>query len=417
LIVSKKKEIDNTSDVVNNSPNINSKQDPDVTVQGDQNPGNSSDSPFDMFGDDRDSSNEVKPHKGHIRKIIDTTDDKEGYYRPQLGEIMGNRYRIIGYFGKGVFSNVLKAKDLITDTDVAIKLLRNNDYMKRTGLGEVKILETLTITDPERKYSTIKLITHFVDRHHLCLVFEAMDMNLRQLIKKLGKKTGLDINDVRVIAFKILKALYHLKSNGIIHADLKPDNMLVNQEKDDLKVADLGSAMLCEDIIETPILTSRYYRAPEIILGLKYDCAIDMFSFGCCLFECATGETLFKSRDNNDHLRMVMDFSGMVPKKMLAKGKYSAEHFDENFNFLERRFDPVTKKEILQPRLISKPSRSIFQELLDCFFPEEEREKELVRHLADLIDRSIIPDPQKRITPDEALLHPLFSSQYNPKKE
>jgi len=68
--------------------------------------------------------------------------------------------------------------------------------MKRTGLGEVKILETLTTTDPERKYSTIKLISHFVDRHHLCLVFEAMDMNLRQLIKKLGKKTGLDINDI-----------------------------------------------------------------------------------------------------------------------------------------------------------------------------------------------------------------------------
>jgi len=233
----------------------------------------------------------------------------------------------------------------------------------------------------------------------------------------LAKKTGLDINDVRVIAFKILKALYHLKSNGIIHADLKPDNMLVNQDRDDVKVADLGSAMMVADIIETPILCSRYYRAPEIILGLKYDCGIDMFSFGCCLYECATCETLFKSRDNNDHLRMIMEYSGMFPKKMLAKGKYSAEHFDENFNFLEKRFDPVTKKEILQPRLVTKPSKGIFQELLDCFFPEEERDKELVRHLADLIDKCLVPDPQKRITPDEALLHPLFSSQYNLKKE
>jgi serine/threonine-protein kinase PRP4 len=245
-----------------------------------------------------------------------------------------------------------------------------------------------------------------------------MDMNLRQLIKKLGKKTGLDINDVRVIAFKILKALYHLKTNGIIHADLKPDNMLVNQDRDDVKVADLGSAMLCEDTIDTPILVSRYYRAPEIILGVRYDCAIDMFSFGCCLYECATGETLFKSRDNNDHLRMIMEFTGMIPKKMLAKGKYSLEHFDESYNFLDRRCDPVTKKEILQPRLVSiKGSRNIYQELLDCFFPEEERDKELVKHLADLVERCLIPDPQKRITPDEALLHPLFSSQYNLKKE
>jgi serine/threonine-protein kinase PRP4 len=390
-------------DSVTNSPNKNPTQ-----VEGEIDS-----SPFDMFGDDRDSSTEVKPHKGHIRKNVDSTDDKEGYYRPQLGEIMGNRYRIVGYFGKGVFSNVLKAKDLITDTDVAIKLLRNNDYMKKTGLGEVKILETLTVTDPERKYCTIKLITHFVERQHLCLVFEAMDINLRQLIKKLGKKTGLDLNDVRVIAFKILKALFHLKSNRIIHADLKPDNMLINQDRDDIKVADLGSAMLCDDIIETPILVSRYYRAPEIILGLKYDCALDMFSFGCCIYECATGETLLKSRDNNDHLRMLMEYSGMFPKKMLAKGKYTTEHFDESFSFLERRVDNITNKEIVIPKIIAKPSKSIHQELLDCFFPEEEREKELVRHLADLIERSIIPDPQKRLTPDEALLHPLFHAQYN----
>jgi len=165
--------------------------------------------------------------------------------------------------------------------------------------------------------------------------------------------------------------------------------------------------------VETPLLVSRFYRAPEIVLGLKYDFSMDMFSYGCCLFEFSTGDTLFKSKNNNEHLRMIMEIRGMFPKKMLTKGKFTLEHFDENFRFLEHIFDPVSKKEIVQPKMIAKPSRNITKELIQSFNPTTDREKDLVRQLSDLIDKCLTPDPNKRLTPEEALLHPLFSKRNN----
>src|SRR5688572_20679334 len=87
---------------------------------------------------------------------------------------------------------------------VAIKLLRNNDHMKRTGKKEIQVLKQLRASDPEAKYNNIVLLSDFIDREHLCLVFEPMELNLRQLIKKTGSK-GLNINAVRVYGFKLLK--------------------------------------------------------------------------------------------------------------------------------------------------------------------------------------------------------------------
>jgi len=210
-----------------------------------------------------------------------------------------------------------------------------------TGLGESKILSVLAEKDPECKYNTIQVITQFFEHEHLCLVFPAMNMNLRQLVKK----RALSMSSVRVIAFRILRALYHLKRCNVIHADLKLDNILISENLSDLKVADLGSAFLSTDpIVETPLLVARYCRSPEIILGLPYGHPIDMFSFGCGLYELSTREPLFRSKDNNDHLFMIMDIFGMLPKKMLALGQFTSEHFDENSRFLERKWDPIINK-------------------------------------------------------------------------
>jgi len=271
----------------------------------------------------------------------------------------------------------------------------------------------LTNSDPTGKCNTIRLLEHFVEREHLCLVFEAMDMNLRSLLKKYGKGVGLGIPAVRVMAFKILKALHHLKVNRVLHCDLKPDNMLVSQDRSEVKIADLGSASLStEEIVPTPLLVSRYYRAPELILGLKYDHAIDMFAFGCCLYEFATGTFLLKSKDNNDHLRMILEMRGMFPKKFLAKGLFTKDHFDDSGRFMERVRDPVSGKDIAIPRTFgAKPIRNITKELLDSFSDCSASDKELAPLLADLIDRCLLAVPELRITPEEALQHTFFTKQ------
>lgn len=96
------------------------------------------------------------------------------------------------------------------------------------------------------------------------------DMNLRELTKRYGRGIGLSINAVRVYAQQMLVSLYHLKNCGVLHADIKPDNILVNDRRTVVKLCDFGSAMFSGDNEITPYLVSRFYRAPEVILGLPY---------------------------------------------------------------------------------------------------------------------------------------------------
>jgi len=210
----------------------------------------------DIFGDTEENQNivGVKPLE---RRDVEPSDDGDGYYCFRLGEVLGGKYMVVGYHGKGVFGNVLKCQDIETNAEVAIKLLRNNEHMKRTGKKEVKMLQMLRETDPMNKYNNIRLIADFEDRDHLCLVFEPMDMNMRQLLKKTGGQ-GLRVTAVRIYAFKLLKALYHLDCNNIIHADMKPDNILIDKGRTVVKLADLGSAMEVQEAEPMPLLVSRY---------------------------------------------------------------------------------------------------------------------------------------------------------------
>jgi len=89
-------------------------------------------------------------------------------------------------------------------------------------------------------------------------------MNLREVVSKYGREVGLNIKAVRLYAQQLFRALSLLKKCQIIHADIKPDNMLVNQGKNVLKLADLGSASYVTENEITPYLVSRFYRAPEI---------------------------------------------------------------------------------------------------------------------------------------------------------
>ncbi len=111
------------------------------------------------------------------------------------------------------------------------------------------------------------------------------DINLRELTKKYGAGVGLNLDGVCVYAKQMLVALHHLKNCGVLHADIKPDNILVNKKRNIVKLCDFGSAMLSGDNELTPYLVSRFYRAPEVILGLKYgrlitwDCMLPGWTF------------------------------------------------------------------------------------------------------------------------------------------
>lgn len=162
--------------------------------------------------------------------LNDNWDDAEGYYKVRIGEILDGRYAVFGHTGQGVFSNVIRARDMARDgRDVAVKIIRSNEIMHKTGLKELEMLKRLNDVDHEDKFHTLRLYRHFYHKSHLCLVFEPLSMNLREVLKKYGKDIGLHIKAVRSYSQQLLLALKLLKKCNILHADIKPDNILVSE--------------------------------------------------------------------------------------------------------------------------------------------------------------------------------------------
>jgi len=199
---------------------------------------------------------------------LDTAADAEGYYQVILGEHLDSgRYQVFSSVGKGMFANVVRARVLQSETgeaskEVAIKIIRSQESMfvascprpflmcslevrYKAGQKEVQILNKLRQSDPEDKKHVVRLERTFEHRGHLCLVFESLrsllssissdvvlmfpsySMNLRDVVKRFGKDVGLNIRAVRAYAQQLFVALSLLRKCNVMHADIKPDNILV----------------------------------------------------------------------------------------------------------------------------------------------------------------------------------------------
>ncbi|KAG0308653.1 U4/U6 small nuclear ribonucleoprotein prp4 [Dissophora globulifera] len=341
--------------------------------------------------------------------LVDNWDDAEGYYRFGHGEMLDGRYLVTNVLGKGVFSSVVKARDSKDgEAEVAIKILRSNETMYKAGKKELDILKRLMENDPYNRKHVIRLLRHFDHRGHLCLVFESLSMNLREVLKKFGKDVGLNINAVRIYAQQLFLALSLLKKSNVLHADIKPDNILVNESKNVLKLCDLGSASDTTENEITPYLVSRFYRAPEIILGLPYDPALDMWSIGCTLYELFTGKILFSGRSNNQMLKHMMDLKGPFSKKMIRRGQFYLNHFDEDCNFLSVEVEKVTQKDVIRTIQYSKPNKDLKARLMPYTGSMSPADVVQVNHFINLLERCLHLNPEHRITPQEALQHPFI---------
>lgn len=349
----------------------------------------------------------------HNPSLKENWDDAEGYYRVRIGEVLDERYTVFGYTGQGVFSNVVRARDSSNgNQEVAVKIIRSNEIMHKTGMKELEMLKKLNEADPEDRYHCLRLHRHFSHKSHLCLVFEPLSMNLREVLKKYGKDLGLHIKAVRSYAQQLFLSLRLLKKCSILHADIKPDNILVNESKLHLKLCDFGSASLASENEITPYLVSRFYRAPEIILGLSYDFAIDMWSVAVTLYELYTGKIMFPGSTNNSMLKHFMDLKGKMPHKLIRRSKFKEAHFDADCNFLQHEIDKITNKpKIIVHRNIT-PSRDLANELLSA--GGETLQPELVKKVnqfKDLLDKALMLDPTKRLSISQALSHPFITEK------
>ncbi|PWN21249.1 kinase-like protein [Microstroma glucosiphilum] len=352
--------------------------------------------------------------------LTDNWDDSEGYYRIVLGEKIGpmGRFHVFANLGKGMFSEVVRAKDLgedgkgSGDKEVAIKIVRSQETMYKAGLKEIGILKKLSSLDPEDKRHVVRLTSHFEHRGHLCMVFESLSMNLREVVKRFGKDVGLNLRAVRAYAHQMFLSLALMKKAEVMHADIKPDNILVNEAKTMLKICDLGSASDLTEMEITPYLVSRFYRAPEIILGQPYDCSLDMWSIGCTLYELYTGKILFPGRSNNQMLLLMQELKGRLTTRQIKKGKFSSQHFDESNAFLSREMDKNTGSETVRKVVLStSPNNDLRSRLLSSSVVRglTEDELRLTQHFVDLLGKTLELDPARRITPNEALKHPFLN--------
>uniref|UniRef100_A0A914KYQ6 Serine/threonine-protein kinase PRP4 homolog n=2 Tax=Meloidogyne TaxID=189290 RepID=A0A914KYQ6_MELIC len=368
---------------------------------------------FDMFADEApvellSKAATIETNDLTTAALKDNWDDTEGYYRVRIGEQLDGRYRVYGYTGSGVFGNVVRATDMNrTASKVAIKIIRNNDLMRKTGVRELEVLKKLNEADRLDKYHILQLFRQFYHRNHLCLVFENLSMNLRELLKKYGNNVGLHMKAVRSYAQQLLLALKLLKRCNILHADIKPDNILVDETKMHLKLCDFGSACHVGDVEPAPYLVSRFYRAPEIMLGLQYDFGIDLWSLAVTLYEVYTGKIMFPGKSNNQMLKFMMDLRGKYPNKVIRKALFKDQHFDNNCNFIYHETDKVTGKDKVTVLANIKMQRNLFAELAG----DQELDKDgytRVEHFRSLLEQMTTLDPGKRITCSDALKHPFI---------
>ncbi|KAK6619868.1 Dual specificity tyrosine-phosphorylation-regulated kinase 2 [Polyplax serrata] len=247
-------------------------------------------------------------------------DNEQGSYQHVLHDHIAYRFEVLKVIGKGSFGQVVKAYDHKNKENVALKMVRNEKRFHRQAQEEIRILEHLRKQDKDNTMNIIHMLDHFNFRNHTCITFELLSINLYELIKK-NKFQGFSLQLVRKFSHSLLQCLDALYKNNIIHCDMKPENVLLKQPgRSGIKVIDFGSSCYENKRVYTYI-QSRFYRAPEVILGARYSMAIDMWSLGCILAELLTGFPLLPGEDEADQLACIIELLGMPPQKLLDQSK------------------------------------------------------------------------------------------------
>ncbi len=174
---------------------------------------------------------------------------------------MTSAYEVLEFLGRGTFGQVVKCWKKGTNDIVAIKILKNHPSYARQGQIEVSILSRLSQENAE-EFNLVRAYECFQHKNHTCLVFEMLEQNLYDFLKQ-NKFQPLPLKYIRPVTQQVLTALLKLKNLGLIHADLKPENiMLVDPVRFPyrVKVIDFGSASHVSKAVCSTYLQSRYYR-------------------------------------------------------------------------------------------------------------------------------------------------------------
>ncbi|CAF0989710.1 unnamed protein product [Rotaria sp. Silwood1] len=346
-----------------------------------------------------------KSDSGHVN----IRDDDEGHLIYVPGDILHRQYEIRRTLGEGTFGKVVEVRDLRGDgnTRIALKIIKNVDKYREAARLEINVLKTIKEKDPDSVNLCVSLLDSFDYYGHMCIGFDMLGLSVFDFLKE-NNYIPYPIDQVRHISYQLCLAVKFLHEIALTHTDLKPENILFvdsdynvvyNHRKrrderivrrTDIKVIDFGSATFDWEHHST-IVSTRHYRAPEVILELGWSQPCDVWSVGCILFELYLGFTLFQTHDNKEHLAMMERILGPIPYRMAKQSKKTKYFYHGRLDWDERSSAGRYVRDNCKP--------------IRRYMMSDEQDHQ---QLFELIEKMLEYDPKRRITLIEALRHPFF---------
>ncbi|ETV81606.1 CMGC/DYRK/YAK protein kinase, variant [Aphanomyces astaci] len=339
---------------------------------------------------------------------------------------------VLDLLGQGTFGQVFRCQDVATKAVVAIKIIRNHPSYYKQALVEVQVSQLLTsAVGMEGQEHVVELLDSFMFQNHLCLVFELLSVNLFELLSQ-NNFRGLPLTIVRGFLHQMLRSLVLLNNAQVIHCDLKPENILLtgqdklhsmahpSQVVPSIKLVDFGSACYENETVFSYI-QSRFYRSPEVLLGLPYCGAIDMWSLGCVSAEMYLGLPLFPGASDHDQLKVIVDTLGYPPLHMVQQGSNLRKFFNiTSHSGIVLKTAEEYARDCHTTVASSKRyfKHSALPDIINAYpirrgasADEVTKERHSRAAFCDFLRGLLQLDPQNRWTPQQALDHPFLSGR------
>ena len=265
---------------------------------------------------------------------------------------------IHGLLGQGTFGKVVEAYDRRNKSRCAIKIIRSVQKYRDASKIELRVLNTLKYNDRDNRNKCIHLRETFDFRNHICIVTDLLGQSVFDFLKG-NQFVPFPSSQIQSFAKQLLTSVAFLHELELVHTDLKPENILLvnntyqtftycrniptsttltqrtaKQRKvlldTDIRLIDFGSATFDNEYHST-VVSTRHYRAPEIILNLGWSFPCDIWSIGCILVEFFTGDALFQTHDNLEHLAMMEPVcSGKIEARLVRQVQQSGRGGNAN---------------------------------------------------------------------------------------
>ena len=241
-----------------------------------------------------------------------------------------SQFQQLEKLGEGTYATVYKGRNRQLGTLVALKEINldSEEGTPSTAIREISIMKEL------RHENIVTLYDVIHTENKLTLVFEHMDKDLKKYMDAYGNRNGsLPAPVVKSFMFQLLKGIAFCHDNRVLHRDLKPQNLLIN-DKGQLKLGDFGLARAFGIPVNTfsNEVVTLWYRAPDVLLGSRnYTTSIDMWSAGCILAEMFSGKPLFTGSSNEDQLKKIFRIMG-TPNERTWPGVSSYPNYKSDFS-------------------------------------------------------------------------------------